>query len=204
MVTVMETAPLAPLAVPDRNGSAPAPDGDGGAAVRERVSRPLELPPAERLDAATLGALAAVAGIAAVALGVLALLLGLGEDTSSDPASASATEATKAIGLLSKPSTERVPLAGSAGTVVLAVGSGGRSVLVLKGLEPAPSGSAYQAWVVGRARTPLQAAAFSGEERVVPLSRLVPPGGTVGVSVEDAAGVDAPTAPLLYSAQRPS
>jgi hypothetical protein len=203
MVSVaMEATPLAPLAVPESNGSAAALVGDTATNVRERVARPLELPPARKPDAATLGALAGVAGIGAVALGVLALVLGFGGDSSaSAPAS---TDATRAIGLLAKPSTVRVPLTGSAGTVVLAVGSGGRSVLVLKGLAPAPSGWAYQAWVLGRTGTPRPAAVFSGDERVVPLSLRVPPGATVGVSVEDAAGVDAPTAPLRYSAQRES
>ena len=153
--------------------------------MRERIARPLELPPAQRPSAATLGALAVAAGAVAVALGVLALLLGFGGD--GEAARDAGTDARRAIGLLSKPSTQRIPFEGSGGAAVLAVGSGGRGALVLKGLEPAPTGWAYRAWVIrGAGGSPVEAASFSGAEEVVLLSRQVPPKATVAVSLESA------------------
>jgi hypothetical protein len=199
----MEATSIAPLALLDRNGTPAAIEDEAGTPVRTRITGPPELPPARKPDAATLGALAVAAGISAVVLGALALVLGFGGGGSS--AEPVAAEASQAIGLLSKPSTVRTPLAGSAGTAVLAVGSGGRAVLVLKGLGPAPPGWAYRAWVVGRpGGKPLPAASFSGEERVVPLSRPVPPAASVAVSLEDASGANRPRQPLRFTAERPS
>ena len=198
----METAALAPVRGPEQNGSPVAAVPEvGAAAVRERIARPLELPPARRPTAATLGALAALAGIAAVALGALALVVGLDRGESTDAGPAADTRA--AIGLLSKPSTERITLAGSGGRLVLAVGTGGRAVLVVRGLGPAPAGKAYEAWVVGPdGVSPAPAAVFAGTEKVVRLSRLVPPGAGVAVTVESAVGVDVPSQRLRLVARR--
>jgi hypothetical protein len=86
---------------------------------------------------------------------------------------------------------------------VLAVGSAGRAVLVLRGLEPAPSGKKYEAWVLDPAGgTPDPAGLFSGGERVVELTRPVPAGTSVAVTVEDAVGSDTPTRRLRLVARR--
>jgi hypothetical protein len=169
--------------------------------ARKRVSRPVQLPPARRPSPATIGLLAGVAGLLALALGTFAFLSALDDDGSST--AAAARDSGRALALLSKPSTERVPVVGSQGALVLAVGSGGRAVLVLRGLEPAPSGSTYEAWVVDPAGGPPDPAGlFSGGERVVELTRPVPVGATVAVTVEDAVGSDTPTQPLRLVARR--
>ena len=146
-----------------------------------------------------LAALAVVAGIGAVALGIAAFLVGR---TSGSQLPAISPEAQSALSLLAKPSTERVPLGGSAGTAVLAVGSGGRAALVLKGFEPAPPGSLYHAWVRTERGRFTAAGTFAGTERVVLLSQRVERGGAVGVTRETSA-VEVPSAPPGLVAIRP-
>jgi hypothetical protein len=135
-------------------------------------------------------------------LATFAFLAALDDDGTS-ATTAAARDSGRALALLSKPSTERVPVAGSQGALVLAVGSGGRAVLVLRGLEPAPSGRVYEAWVVDPAGgAPDPAGIFSAGERIVELTRPVPVGATVAVTVEDAVGSDTPTQPLRLVARR--
>jgi len=206
-VTV-EAGALSPLHGPGSNGAAvslpePAPTSEPEvSAARRRIAGRAELPPARRPSAATIAALAAVAGLLALALGTFAFLSALDDDGSSSVAAA--TGSSKALALLSKPSTERIPFAGSGGTLVLAVGSAGRAVLLLRGLEPPPPGTTYEAWVVDAAgRSPDPAGLFSGSERVVELTRPVPVGATVAVTIEDEVGSDTPTGrPLLVASRR--
>ena len=201
----MEAGALSPLHGHASNGAAvavPAPEAEPEATgARERVARPLELPPARRPSAATIGTVAAVIGLLALVLGTFAFVSALdGEDSG---AAAAARDSGRALGLLSKPSTERVPVTGSQGTLVLAVGSGGRGVLVLRGLEPAPSGKTYEAWVLDPIGGPPDPAGlFSGSERVVELTRPVPVGASVAVTVEDAVGSDTPSQQLRLVARR--
>jgi len=203
----MEAGSPSPLHGPASNGAAvavaePAPAAEAGvASARERVLGSVELPPVRRPSAATIGGLAVVAGLFALALGTFAFLSALDDDGSS--AEAAARDSARALSLLSKPSTERFPVVGSQGALVLAVGSGGRAVLVLRGLEPAPSGRTYEAWVVDPAGGPPDPAGlFSAGERVVELTRPVPIGATVAVTVEDEVGSDTPTRPLRLVARR--
>ena len=169
----------------------------------ERVARPIELPAERWPGTATLGGIAvAVAGLAIV-LAALALGLWLaGDSAGGNEAGVTDADARLALGLLTKPSTERVPLARTNDAVVLAVGNGGLAALVLDGLAPAPSGKAYEAWVVGPSGAPVPAAVFGGDESVVLLSRSVPTGATGAVTMESADGVDAPTKPLRLVATR--
>ena len=202
----MEAGSPSPLHGPASNGAAvavaepaPAVETEVGSA-RERVLGSVELP-VRRPSAATIGGLAAVAGLLALVLGTFAFLSALDDDGSS--AEAAARDSARALSLLSKPSTERFPVLGSQGALVLAVGSGGRAVLVLRGLEPAPSGSTYEAWVVDPAGGPPDPAGlFTAGERVVELTRPVPIGATVAVTVEDEVGSDTPTQPLRLVARR--
>jgi len=136
-----------------------------------------------RLSAATLVALALLAGVGALALGALAVLQASDRDR---PVAASAPtqerDLRQALLLLAKPSTVRVPFRGAARTLVLAIGSGGRAALVLRGFAPAPVGRVHHAWIVsvgGRAR---HAATFTGAQQVVPLTALVEPGSRVVVT----------------------
>jgi hypothetical protein len=186
---------------PERNGSSLDASGNGTATVRPRVTEPVALPPARRPSAATLAGLAAVAAVAAVGLGAVGVVSAL--DRGPGGSESADADARRAVALLSKPSTERVPLRGSERAVVLAVGSEARGFLVLRGLATAPTGKAYEAWVVRPGRVPLPAAVFSGSKRLVELSRRVPPGATVGVSLENEVGSESPTEPFLFAAQRP-
>ena len=201
----MEAGSPSPLHGPASNGAAvavaePAPEA-GVASEGERGLGSVELPPVRRPSAATIGGLAAVAGLLALALGTFAFFSALDDDGSG--AEAAARDSARALSLLSKPSTERFPVLGSQGALVLAVGSGGRAVLVLRGLEPAPSGRTYEAWVVDPAGGPPDpAGVFSAGERVVQLTRPVPVGATVAVTVEDEVGSDTPTQPLRLVARR--
>lgn len=186
---------------PERNGSAVGLSADGAASVRPRIVAPLELPAPSRPSASTLAGLAALAAVAAVALGAAGVVAGLAADEDS---AGGLSDARRALALLSKPSTERIPLEGSRRAALLAVGSQARGFLVLRRLAPPPAGMAYEAWVLAPGRpTPLPAAVFTGSERLVPLSRPVPPGATVSVSVESEAGSDVPTLPFRFVGRRP-
>jgi hypothetical protein len=173
---------------------------------RERVFEQLELPESHRLSGATLGALAAVIGLAAIALGSWAFATSVRDgNTVEIVRPAPINGAAQAISLLSKPDTQRIPLQGSRGTVILAVSPAGRGLLVLDGLGIAPLGMTYQAWVVDPQKRPLEhesAGVFTGVETIVPLSAAVPPGWVLGVTVERTGGVDAPTQAFRLGAQR--
>lgn len=170
-----------------------------------RVLEPVALPPPRRPAGTTLAVLAVLSGVGALVLGGLAFVTEARRTgpPAAPPAPAVDSTTERAIALLARPTTERIPLSGSAGALVLAVGPGGRGVLVLDGLEPAPAGEAYQAWHIGREnRVVGSAAVFAGTEAVVPLSGVVPRGAGVGVTVELAGGVPAPTRTLRLVARR--
>ena len=87
----------------------------------------------------------------------------------------------RVLALLAKPSTERVVFAGSRG-LVLAVGSGGRAAILVRGLERAAPGKPYVAWIVAPGAAPVRAAQFVGSERAVFLSGRLGPRASVVVS----------------------
>jgi hypothetical protein len=167
---------------------------------------PLELAPPYRISGATLAMLAALAGMAAIALGIWAFAASVREQDVPQIVRPPISEAAQAISLLSKPTTVRLPLAGSDGRVVLAVGSNGRGMLVIDGLGVAPVGRTYQAWVAApqpRGGAPLSAGLFTGVETVVPLTARIEPGSAVGISIEKVGGASAPSRTLTLLAQRP-
>ncbi len=92
-----------------------------------------------------------------------------------------------------------VPLTGAKGSVVV---SGGSGALVVSDLAPAPAGKTYEAWVVqGGHATP--AGTFAGGRRTIVfrLTRALPAGAIVAVTLERAGGVDQPTkTPFITSA----
>lgn len=146
-----------------------------------------------RVSPLVLVGLALLAGAGAIALGALAVLEAGEKDGRQVVAPATTTERDlrQALLLLAKPSTERVPFERSAGSLVLAVGSGGRAALVLRGFPPAPAGRTFHAWVFPPHGGARHAAAFAGAQPVVPLRRLV----TVGSSVVVAPGRQSSPAP---------
>ena len=78
----------------------------------------------------------------------------------------------------------------------LVVAPDGDATLVVES-DPAPAGKAYEAWVVQDGR-PRPAGLFEGGRQVVRLTRPVPAGASVAVTLEDDEGADAPTTRPLY------
>jgi hypothetical protein len=215
IVTRVESAsPIPVVTRVGRNGTvpdstaAPASAADAPeAAPARRLPRRVEIPPERRLSAPLLATLAAAAGVAAIALGGWAFMSGVGDAGSAQPVEEEAAPPghIEAIALLARPDTERLPLQGSVGRIILAVQRSNGAALVLNGLGPAPSGWAYQAWVTqADSIRPSSAALFSGEEMLVPLTELVPPGALVSVTLEPATGSFAPTRRAKLFVERPA
>jgi anti-sigma-K factor RskA len=126
-------------------------------------------------------AVAAVASCAAVGLGIWAGVL----DSRSSGGEALQT----------------VALRGAPGTLVLS--DGRRAALVVAGLPPTPAGKTYEAWVVLRGKS-LPAGLFTTRAGVgsLELTRAVPRGAVVAVTLERAGGASTPTGkPLVTSAR---
>jgi anti-sigma-K factor RskA len=103
-----------------------------------------------------------------------------------------AAAAALAIGL-------SVGLSGGGGgkRLALTVHPGGIAQLTVSGFDQAPPGKVYEAWVIDGGR-PAPAAVFPGGDRtVVVLSRRVPQGATVAVTLERAPRARRPTLPIL-------
>jgi hypothetical protein len=169
-------------------------DGDAEAAGTTLGAwSPVEVPHARRPTPTMLVVLASCAGVGALLLGLLAGVFAL---SGSDEPAATAVTATnvakptaeqRALALLAKPSTERVVFHGSGGRLLLAVGSGGRAAILVRGLERR-TGSRYGAWVVGSSR-PIRVASLDGTERAVFLSVPLRPHESVVVSQKRPTGL---------------
>ena len=190
VVATMEVTPVTAPRSFDGNGSRAVDRPDPFATeIPKVVVGAVELP-RTRLSGSTIAAFAALAGVGAILLGSWAFV----SSVTSDDTSSATTQSEQVISLLSKPSTERVPVDGSAGRIVLAVGTGGRAYLVLDGLGLAPTNKSYQAWVIKpNAKAPESAAVFQGTEVIVPLAVTVRPGAVVAITIERASGAPAPT-----------
>jgi hypothetical protein len=154
----------------------------------------VEIPRGRRPSPLTLAVLGVLAGIAAMALGAAAVISAgesagpspsngaraVPQQPAAAPAPASGVE-RRVLALLAKPSTERIVFTGSRG-LVLAVGSGGRSAILIRGLERAAPGKPYVAWIVPQRAAPVRAAHFVGTERAVFLSGRLGPRASVVVS----------------------
>lgn len=152
----------------------PAADGEAEAAGATLGAwSPVDVPHARRPTPVTLVVLASCAGVGALLLGLLAGVFAL--SGSDEPAAEH-----QALALLAKPSTERVVFRGSGGRLLLAVGSGGRAAILVRGFGRT-DGPPYRAWVVGSSR-PIRAASLDGMERAVFLSVPLRPHDSVVVS----------------------
>lgn len=180
-------------------GPEPAP------ALRERVLEavraesggnvvPLE-PRRRRAVAPVVGAVAALAAVVAIGLGVWGLSL----SSELDDTRTALEQERRAAAVLADPDARSVPLETGSGRLVVA---GADGVLVLDGLEAAPAGKTYQAWVVADG-TPASAAVFEsgGESSVVPLEPDVAEGAVVAVTIEDDGGAEAPTSEPVVASQ---
>jgi hypothetical protein len=88
------------------------------------------------------------------------------------------------------------PLHGGRGALL--VGADGEAILVVRRLPPAPPGKAYEVWVVRRGR-PAGAGFLRGS--MVELTKPVPPGTGVAVTLEPETGSRRPTGPFLLKAE---
>jgi anti-sigma-K factor RskA len=91
---------------------------------------------------------------------------------------------------------EAVGLSGANGSLIVSPAREG--TLVVRNLDPAPAGKTYEAWVI-KGGTPLPAGTFTGGGRVAfVLTRPVPDGAIVAVTLERAGGVAKPTTTPLF------
>ena len=148
--------------------------------------------------APVLGAVAAVAAVVALGIGLWASNL----SSELDETRAALARAQAAAQLLVDPAAQTVAL--QQGTGRLVVDADGQAVLVVEGLEPAPAGKTYELWIVpgGDIAAASPAGLFPGRDgtEIVGLEGTVTPGDVVAVTVEAAAGADAPTTqPIVAS-----
>jgi len=110
--------------------------------------------------------------------------------------------ADELIVALTDPNADRIPLEGADGILVVDDESAEGWMLV-NGLDEAPDGKTYEAWVI-EGDEAVSAGLFSGGElrTVVPLTVPVSDGAVVAVTVEEAGGVEQPTQdPIFVSDQ---
>ena len=162
-------------------------------ARRERIldaarAEPSNVVPMRRRLPVALGAVAAVAATVAIALGLWAA------SVSSD-----LDRERALLAILADPDAKAIPLDGANGRVV--VTDTGEAALVVSGLATAPEGKTYELWVAeGDEMLPAGVFDAKHERNVVRLTRPVPPGSGVAVTLEDDGGADAPTSDPIFTA----
>ncbi len=140
-------------------------------------------------------ALAAAAAVAAIGLGIWAASLSSSLTRERDARRARES----ALAVLADPTARRIPLRGRRG--VLAVAADGRAALAVLHLPRAPSGKAYEAWVIGGKKV-LPAGTFDASRAatVFRLGRAVPTSAQVAVTIERKGGVSRPSGHPLITA----
>jgi anti-sigma-K factor RskA len=94
---------------------------------------------------------------------------------------------------------EAVPLNGASGSVIVTPAND--ATLVIKDLSPAPAGKTYEVWVIEDDK-PARAGTFAGGGQVAfPLTRKVPDGAIIAVTLESAGGVDRPTTDPVFASE---
>jgi anti-sigma-K factor RskA len=96
--------------------------------------------------------------------------------------------------------TQRLALQGATGT--LSVNPSGHAFMSLAGIRPAPAGKTYEIWVIEGGK-PAPAGTFM-RAGTVSVTRDVPRGSTVAVTLERAPGASAPTGKILFQTQVPA
>lgn len=145
-----------------------------------RADRPDVVPLRRRPRFLAVAAVAAVAAGAAIGLGAWAAVLHDRLDA-----------ATRTL--------QAVRLQGASGSLIRA--GNGEAALVVAGLAPAPAGRTYETWVIqGKQVAPAGLFSARTATAIVRLTRRVPPGATVAVTLERAGGVAKPTHKPLVTA----
>ena len=164
--------------------------------VQARSERPNVVSLRRRWVLPAAGAIAAAAACAAIGLGIWAASLSGKLDSEREARAVAA----QLVAILADPRLQRVPVSGADGTLVVA--RDGQAALLISGLERAPAGKAYEAWVIedGKPR-PAGTFAGGGERTAVPIEGRVPAGAVVAVTIEDEGGVEQPTGDPIFSAE---
>jgi anti-sigma factor RsiW len=179
------------------SGPAPSPglrDRILSSAREERqVLVPLESRRKRRLTP-VLGAAAAVAALVALAVGLWASQL----SSDLDDVRRALEQERAAAAVLADPQARTVAL--EAGDGRLVVDEDGQAVLVLDGLDPAPTGKTYEMWIF-EGETPVAAGTFAGraERDVVKVEGNLETGDRVAVTIEDEPVAVPTTAPIVSS-----
>ena len=168
--------------------------------VRERIpqqarsERPMVLPLRRRWALPLAAGVAAAAACAAIGLGLWAASL----SGKLDSERAALGDRERLVAVLADLDAARISVSGAEGTLVVA--RTGEAALLVTGLERAPQGMVYEAWVIEDGK-PAPAGTFSsgGERTAVVLDRPVPVGAVVAVTLEPGR-VEQPTGEPLLSA----
>src|SRR5438105_508706 len=172
---------------------APPPDLRDRILEQARAERPNIVPLRRPVWRSWSAAAAAVAACAAIGLGIWAVTL----SRSLDRERSAKEQQAGVLSIVSDPAARRFALSGSHGTLV--VSHTGAGALLVSNLRRAPSGKTYEAWVI-QGKTPRRAGTF-GQAKPFKLTRAVPQGAVVAVTVERHGGVDAPTTKPITAAQ---
>ncbi len=169
------------------SGPAPNPELRGRILAAARAERQVVVPleSRRRRIVPALGAAAAIAAVLALAVGLWATQL----SGDLDDARLALERERQAAAVLADPGARTVAL--EAGDGRLVVDDGGRAVLVLDGLDPAPTGKTYELWIFeGENASP--AGLFPGQDGLdwVGLEGTVNTGDVVAVTIEEAGGVE--------------
>lgn len=107
------------------------------------------------------------------------------------------------LAILAQRHLVKLPLAPSRGRLSVLVGRHDRAILISSNLTPAADGKQYEVWVI-RGKRVVSAGLFDGGpgRDVIGLTRLVPAGATVAVTLERHGGVNAPTQKPRFAATR--
>jgi hypothetical protein len=158
-----------------------------------RAERPNVVPLRHRL-AVPAAAVGLAAAAAAVVLGIWVARL----SDSLDRERSAAKAKTSVIDILSDCS--RVPAQAGRGSVCVAPTR--KAVLIADDLERAGAGKTYEAWVVtGKRAEPAGLFQAGPGRHYLQLTRPVPSGATVGVTLERSGGVPAPTTSMVLQAR---
>jgi anti-sigma-K factor RskA len=183
------------------SGPAPSP------ALRERILADVRVEPPQNVVplesrrhrlAPALGAVAAVAAVVALGVG----LWGANVSSKLDDTRSALERSEATAAVLADPGAQSIGLQAGEGRLV--VGADGRAVLVVDGLDPAPTGKTYEMWIVpgGNIEEANSAGLFPGRDgtEIVAIDGTVQAGDLVAVTVEPSGGVDSPTtAPIVAS-----
>ena len=182
--------------------SGPAPSAE----LRERILADVRAEPPQvvvpfeprrRRAVPVLAAAAAITAVVALGSGLWASSL----SNELDDTRAALDRERAAAEVLVDPDARGVSL--QAGDGQLVVDPDGQAVLVLHGLPPAPAGKTYETWIVpgGKIEDANPAGLFPGRDgtEIVTVEGTVRAGDLVAVTVEEAGGVDAPTAPPIVA-----